>query len=213
MKRFCVLALLAACGDDSNALPDAPPDPCAPQMQLTGEYVDWDSTASNFHGIFGAKFTLTTDAATSTMTAPNGRFIMCIPAADGLVSVEPMAGSNYVAGTIIANKMVIQTGAMLSYRSFTTTRAADFNFDATKGQLFVHVAGGTRTVTTKPAAAVNKHFDGAVWVDGNTGDNIYLGNIDAPTATLTIAGGSSIGGTGDIALTPGAFTYVTIVAR
>ena len=96
MKRLALCALvLAACSDDAPAIPDAPPDQCAPEMLVTGEYVDWDSTEANFKGVMGAKFTLQSDATKTASTAPNGRFIMpCIPAADAKLTVEPMAGSN-----------------------------------------------------------------------------------------------------------------------
>jgi hypothetical protein len=213
MKRLLLGALLlAACGDDGMATVDAPPDPCMPEMQFTGEYVDWDSTEASFKGIFGAHFTLQGDATKTTMTAPNGRFILCVPAADGLADIEPMAGSEYIGGTVKIDKTVIQSGAMLSYRSFTTTRAADFGFDATKAHVFVHVHGGTRTVTTSDAPGVKKQFDGTSWVDGNTGTDIYLGNIAASTTSLSVSGGGATGAS-SIPLTPGEFTYLTIVAK
>lgn len=213
MKRLLLGALLlAACGDDGMATVDAPPDPCMPEMQFTGEYVDWDSTEASFKGIFGAHFTLEGDATKTTMTAPNGRFILCVPAEDGLVDVETMAGSDYVGGTVVVNKMVVQSGAMLSYRSFTTTRAADFGFDAGKAQVYVHVHGGSRTVTTAAAPGVKKAFDGTTWADGNSGTDIYLGNIAGTSTTLNVSGGGATGA-GTIPLAAGEFTYVTIVAK
>jgi hypothetical protein len=214
MKRFLGLAvLLAACGGDDNmATVDARPDPCAPEMQFTGEYVDWDSTETMFKGVFAAHFTLDSDPAKTTMTAPNGRFILCVPAADGFATVEPMAGSGYVGGKVKIDKTVIQSGATLSYRSFTATRAADFGFDASKAHVFVHVHGGSRTVTTSDAPAVKKHFDGSAWVDGNTGSDIYLGNIAGTTTSVQVSGGGATGAS-SIPLTPGAFTYLTIIAK
>ena len=67
MKRLALLtsglaalAACAACGDDggtpADASIDTPPDPCAPEMTMTGEYVDWDSTEAAFHGIVAASF-------------------------------------------------------------------------------------------------------------------------------------------------------------
>lgn len=213
MKRVAWLVLLAACGDDGGmATVDAPPDPCMPEMQFTGEYVDWDSTLTSFKGIFGAKFTLASDATKTTMTAPNGRFILCVPAADGLATVEPMAGSNYIAGTVKIDKTVIQSGAMLSYRSFTTTRAADFGFDATKASVFVHVHNGSRTVTTTDAPTVKQHFDGTAWSDGNTGSDIYLGGISGTMTSLSVSGGGATGAS-SIPITPGQITYLTIIAK
>jgi len=210
--RFCVcLIALSACGDDGNTTVDAPPDPCAPEMQVTGEYIDWDSTPSNFHGVFGAQFTLRGDATKTASTAPNGRFILCVPAADGIIDITPMSGSNYVAGSLVVNKAVVQSGAMLSLRSFTTTRAADFGFSMTQAQVFVHVDGGTRTASTAATAGVQKHFENGTWLDGNTGTDIYLGNIDGQTTSLDVPNTSK--GAGSIPLTAGAFTYVTVVAK
>jgi len=183
-----------------------------PEMQVTGEYVDWDSSPATFMGIFGAQFTLRSDPSKTTTTAPNGRFILCVPVADGIIDITPMTGSDYVAGSLVVNKAVVQSGAMLSLRSFKTTRAADFGFSATKAHVFVHVDGGSRTATTASPAAVQKHFDGAMWADGNTGSDIYLGNIDAQgTTALTVP--DTAKGAGSIPLTTGAFTYVTVTTK
>ncbi len=214
MKRLSfALVLLAACGDDGGmATVDAPPDPCMPEMQFTGEFIDWDSTESAFKGIFAAHFTLEGDATKTTMTAPNGRFILCVPAADGLATVDTASTSGYVGGTVKIDKTVIQSGATLSYRSFTTTRAADFGFDAGLAHVFVHVHGGSRTVTTAAAPGVKKHFDGTSWVDGNTGTDIYLGNISGTTTALNVSGGGATGAS-SIPLAPGQFTWITIIAK
>ena len=208
MKRLalCVLAL-SACSDDAPLTPDAPPDPCAPQMQVTGEYVDWDSP----QGVVGAKFTLRSDTTKSASTAPNGRFIMpCIAPADGVIDVVPMAGSGYVPGIVIVNKAVIQTGAMLSYRSFTMTRGADFGFDATKGGVFVNIQGTPRAVSATGSGTAYA-FDGSTWTPSNTGKNVYFAGVSPGTSMVTMSGTAV--GTGSVEVTAGAITYLTIVAR
>jgi hypothetical protein len=181
-------------------------------MQFTGEYVDWDSSLAAFKGIFGATFTLVADPLRSTMTAPNGRFLMCIPADNGLVSVEPMAGQTYVPGQVVVSMMVVQSAAIQSYRSFTAARAADFGFDPSLAQVYVHVSGGLRTVMLDSPAGVKKIFDGTAWVDGTIGTDFYFGNVPGTMTTTNVSGGSSFGG-GTIPLTPGQFTYLTIVAN
>lgn len=220
-SRFVPLAFalsVIACGDDGGGAADAaidgPPDPCAPAMTFTGEYITWDSSATSFMGIFGATFTHRDDPGATDMTAPNGRFEMCIPAADGFVDVTPMAGSELVAGTVVVDRDVLSLLPIQSYRSFTTMRAADFGFDAGLAHVFVHVAGDPRSVTTASAPAVQKVFDGTMWSDGTTGTDIYLGNIDVGggTTTLVVTGGNAVGG-GSIPLTAGSFTYVTLIAR
>jgi len=215
MKYFALLLVLAsaaACGDDggtpADASVDTPPDPCAPEMTMTGEYVDWDSTESAFHGIFGASFVHRGDPSKMATTAPNGRFLMCIPAEDGFVDVTPMASSDYtIAGTVIVDKAVIQSGAMQSYRNFTTTRAADFGFSASMAHVYVHVATTAKAVTLGATAGVTKHFENGTWVDGNTGTDVYLGNVDPQAMTTLTVGGTSAG---MIPLAAGKFTYVTV---
>ena len=209
---FLFLAACSACGDDGMTTIDAPPDPCMPEMQVTGEYIDWDSTAAQFEGIFGAQFALRGDPSKTTTTAPNGRFIMCVPAADGIIDITPMSGSNYVGGSLVVNKAVIQSGAMLSLRAFTTTRAADFGFSTTQAHVHVHVDGGSRTASTAATASVQKHFENGTWVDGNTGTDIYLGNVD-PQAMTSLSVPNTSKGAGSIPLTQGQFTYVTVLAK
>lgn len=213
MKRVGLLVFLAACGDDGGmATVDAPPDPCMPDMQFTGEYVDWDSTLTSFKGIFGAKFTVDSDPTKTTMTAPNGRFILCVHPADDTATIEPMASPDYIGGKVKIDKTVIQSGATLSYRSFTSTRAAEFSFDSSKASVYVHVHNGMRTVTTSDAPAVEKHFDGTSWSDGNTGTDIYLGGISGTTTSVQVSGGSATGA-GSIPIEPGKITYLTIIAK
>jgi hypothetical protein len=214
LAALVVLAACAACGDDggNDAGVDGPPDPCAPMMTFTGEYIAWDSGTS-FMGIPQATFALRSDPATKSTTAPNGRFEMCIPPADGFVDITPMAASDIVPGTVVVQKDVLKLLPIQSYRSFTEARAAEYGFSASDAHVFVHVAGGSRTVATAAAAGVKKTFDGTTWADGNTGSDIYLGNIPVQaTTTLTISGGSVLGG-GSIPLTAGAFTYVTVIAN
>lgn len=215
MKRFALCALaFAACSDDAQVFPDAPPDPCAPQMLVTGEYVDWDSTEASFRGVMGAKFTLQSDATKTASSAPNGRFIMpCIAPQDALINVEPMAGSDYVPGVVVVNKALIQTGAMLSYRSFTTTRGADFGFDAAKAGVFVHVEGTPRAVTVAGAGSPFA-FDGSSWAMGNTGQNVYFpGVVPGITGMATVSMSGTSVGTGSVPVSAGTITYLTILAR
>jgi hypothetical protein len=215
MKRLalCVLAV-AACSDDAPVTPDAPPDPCAPEMQVTGEYVDWDSTDGNFKGIPGAKFDLQSDSTKSASTAPNGRFIMpCLARADATINVAPLPTSGYAPGIVVVKKSVIETGAMLSYRSFTMTRGADFGYDQAKAGVFVHVEGTPRAVSVAGAGSPYA-FDGSTWAAGNTGKNVYFpGVVPGITGMATVAMSGTAIGTGNVPVSAGSLTYVTIVAR
>jgi hypothetical protein len=183
-------------------------------VTVTGEYVDWDSTEASFKGVMGAKFTLQGDATKSATTAPNGRFIMpCLPAADAKITVEPMAGSNYVPGVVVVNKAVVQSGAMLSFRSFTTTRGADFGFDAAKAGVFVHIDGTPRAIMVAGAGAPYA-FNGSTWAPGNTGENVYFPGVTpgiTGKAEVLISGNAL--GAGSVDVVAGTITYVTIVPR
>ena len=181
-------------------------------MQFTGEFVDWDSTASAFVGVPGAKLTLQSDATKTTMSAPNGRFIMCIPIADGLVTVEPMTGSDYLPGTIVVKKDIVAFDYMLSYRGLKMARSTAFGFDAGKGHVFVNVQNGMRGVSSSPAATATHVFDGTTWATGTSGSNLFLASITGTSASLSASGGSVIGA-GSVPLTAGAITYVTLVAK
>src|SRR5688572_24235112 len=146
------------------------------------------------------------------MTAPNGRFIMCIPIADGLVTVEPMTGSDYLPGTIVVKKDIVAFDYMLSYRGLKMARSAAFAFDAAKGHLFVNVQNGMRGVSSSPAAGATHVFDGATWATGTSGSNLFLANVTGTSASVSASGGSVIGA-GSVPLTAGAITYVTLVAK
>jgi hypothetical protein len=210
-----VVAACSACGNDGNAdaAIDGPPDPCAPKMSFTGELITWDSSSTMFMGIPGATFRHRTDTAVSDSTAPNGRFDeMCIPPEDGFVDVTPANGSDYIGGAVVIEKDVYSLLPPLTFRSFTQARGADFGFDAQLAHVYVRVVGGARSVASSASAGVQQHYDGSTWTSGNTGTEIYLGNIALGTTTLTVTGGSAIGA-GPIPLTAGQLTFVTLIAR
>jgi hypothetical protein len=182
-------------------------------MTFTGEFIDWDSGTSGFLGIYAATFTVRGDATLTDSTAPNGRWEMCIPKSDGLADVVPTAASTYVGGVVVIDKAVHASLPMESYRSFKTARAAEMGYDAALAQVWVHVHGGTRTVTTSAAPAISKVFDNLQWVDGTTGSDFYLGNIPVSDTTKLVVTGGKYTGPTTIPLTAGQFTYVTIVAN
>src|SRR5262245_22860916 len=115
VRRVLVgLALVVGCSDDPaparDAGPDAPPDTSdvcgAAGVFFTGEYVDWDSTTTEFLGIFKATFTVRGDAARTDETSPNGRWEMCI-ANDPVTLVDVATLGGYVGGTIVVVKDVL----------------------------------------------------------------------------------------------------------
>jgi len=221
LTRTLLLVTLAGCpGDDDGGGGGGsgvnPADPCLPKMSLNGELVDWDSGASGFMGVPGATVVIETDTAGASVTAPNGRFELCIDPEADWAEVFPASASPYVGGRIVVSPNVLRELPTLSFRTFTTTRAADFGFDTAKAHVFVHVLGAARTVQMSSAftAEVMQTFDGTAWAAGNTGTDIYLGNIPASmgSGSIVVSGGEWQGPT-TIPIEAGRFTFVTLEAQ
>jgi len=213
MKVVQWFVAFAACGDSGGdgGIDATSADPCAPKLSFTGEYLDWDSTSA---GINGATFVWPTAPITMDVTAPNGHFEMCIPAEDGFVQVFPMSGSEYVEGIVAVDRDSLSLLPVQSYRSFTLARAAELGFDADRAHVFVHVVGDARTVRTAAPAGLMQTFANGVWSPGNTGTDVYLGNITilGLDTVLDISGGNYLGPT-HIPLSAGVLTYATVLAR
>lgn len=226
----CVTWLLGACGDDGAGPVDAPVPAvdidngsCGDQIRFTGEYVDWDSDAS-FCGVNGALIEVVGGSMDST--APNGRFDLCISDAPTtrLEVTQPTAmsqctalPSSYTVPTIlVANKVVIQSGAFFSARAFTTARQATFfqmlgaAFDSNKAQVHVHVEGAPRAVQITAAHGTTQAITATTWAAGDTGKEVVFPNVDVGggTTMLTVTGGAL--GTGSIPLVAGTITNVTV---
>lgn len=237
---FPVVAMLVfagACGDDGGG-DDAPADAfvidgfdnasCGDQVRLTGELVDWDTDAS-FCGIFEATLDVQPDGATDS-TAPNGRYDLCTPdqVATQLVVTLPAAASEcsvpmsgYSTPTLVyARKDVILSGGFYSARTITDARKPSFYtdlvgapFDATKGQVFVHVHGAARPVSIEASHGTALAIAATAWAPGTTGHDVLFPNVDvgAGATMLTVEGGAI--GTGTIPVVAGTITNVTVNAR
>jgi hypothetical protein len=220
MLRFASLAvLLVACSDDAQPGPD---------IQYTGELVDWDSTDNVFCGVFAATFQVRGDTARMDSTNPNGRFDFMIAGYQTtLVDITPPSaasqcvttGSYMYPGIAVADKDVIATGQLQSLRMITAGRIAPFftsfglAFDATKAHVFVHVAGTPKAVSISAAHDTTLAFDGTAWAAGSMGANVYFPNVATSSAStaVSVEGGGT--GTGDVPLTAGTFTYLTVVTN
>jgi len=133
---------VAACGDDGSggaidsslpvidsAVPDANTAdgridaslPCSGQVQLTGEYVDWDSTDTSFLGVADATAVEVGNAGNTATTAPNGRVLLCLPAStDSDVSFTQ---ASYLPMVFSADADVVPLGPGFSTRGLTPARA------------------------------------------------------------------------------------------
>ena len=211
---------LAACGgsDDTpaDAAVDADPNmPCGSDgVFFTGELLDFDSTGASFKGIPDATFTVRDDAARTAMTAPNGRFELCLNT-DTFVTVDvtPTMESGYVAGTAIVSKEVASNGSY-SIRSFTqTTGATMFNYQTDLAHVFVHIVGASRTVSVSAPVERGYAFDGTRWRAGDRGSDVYFANVDpAGGATKVTVQGQVAGLPPTIPLEAGKLTFVVVAA-
>lgn len=242
--RRAVLSLLfvaSACGDDGDTPRDAPGDTvvpvdidngsCGTEVRFTGEYIDWDSHLS-FCGINAA--VVEVDGGAMDSTAPNGRFDLCIPdMATVRLDVSQPAGNSqctvppsaYTIPTLLlANRDVIQSGAMFSGRAFTTARQASFYtdvvgmaFDPTKAQVFVHIAGAPRSVALAaphgPVQAITVGTASTDWAAGSMGNDVFFPNVEVGGGTTTLSATGGAVGTGTIPLVAGAITNVTLFAQ
>ncbi|MBS1124051.1 MAG: hypothetical protein H6Q90_6279 [Deltaproteobacteria bacterium] len=200
---------------------------CGDQLRFTGEYVDWDHDATAC-GIEDALFQVAGDGAMD-ITAPNGRFDLCIPSATTTtVEISPaitasqctVPGSTYPLPAIaVVNKAVILAGALWSGRNFTIDRqqslfqAAGLTFDPAKAQVFVHLEGPQRPIAITAAHGTTQAMTATAWAAGDTGHEVFFPNVDVggQTTMLTVTGGAL--GTGPIPLAAGKITTVTLIAN
>jgi hypothetical protein len=214
MVRFVLVVTcitVAACSDDSGGdidaavdaevdAPDAPPGPCGFDYQMTGEYVDWDSTNANFDGVESATWTVVGDAARTATTAPNGRIIMCLSRQQTVAiaitqTVSPPNGP-YVEARFMADPAVLSVaGGIFSARGLKSAMATTeymaimngMSFDTAAAHVLVYKRGTPTTVTLGAQASfVSDGVDDTTWVSGNSGTFILFPNVPATgTATLT----------------------------
>jgi hypothetical protein len=230
-----VVVLVAACSDPA-AKPDAAIDaradaaidaadagPCGVDSYFTGEYVDWDSTDTSFHGIFDAQWQVHGDPTRTKNTNPNGRFELCVAAAAGPVRVDvtPKSTDTYLPGIAIARADAIAAGVLWTTRSFRLARGTAFLqgfgvvYDPTKAQVLVHVDGTPRAVSLTASHATTLAYARATttWAAGDAGYYVYFPNVDptAGTTTIAVAGGAI--GAGDVPLLAGTFSYAAVIAN
>jgi hypothetical protein len=229
LSSILVAACSACSGPASNpdaAPPDAtPPDAgdagqCPGALFLTGAYVDWDSTAADFHGVAFATWQL--DASHTDQTAPNGRVLLCIPATGrSLIQVTSMSGDAHLNGHFIADAAVFADGRIFSARGITAARAESFlsvdhsvgDYDPGKADLFVQQTGTpvALTLTGATAAATLTSPDGITWTPGTAPDVFTLFANVSVTGTPHLAGPAT--GAGDVPMVNGELTMTTVIGQ
>jgi hypothetical protein len=221
MRRIALTALVVggcSCNNDTHPVDAAP-------VVFMGEYVDFLSTENVFCGILDAKWTLHDRADLTDMTNPNGRVSFTLPPMERWqFDITPSArasectmppGQMYnVPGIAIVDAQVVAAGGEYSSRAYSTTVAQTFGFMPGLAQVLIHVDGTPRAVQiAAPHAATQAFTEAGGWAAGDTGENVFFPNVDPSSGTtmVTVTGGAV--GTGEIPLSGGTFTYLTVIAN
>ena len=184
-----------------DAVPNSDGGMCGSKLFFTGETVDWDSTLDSFLGVFDASWTDANATTITAHTAPNGRFLLCLPnmASTTIDVTPPTATDQYMSAIVIANiNSQSQTLVDASLRLFKASRAISFfadnglTFDPTKGQVLVYEAGDPISLsidaTHEQALAANDtaHAGTFVWSAGTMGTYVLFPNVDLSTGMTTM---------------------------
>ncbi|HVK77784.1 MAG TPA: hypothetical protein VM734_30975 [Kofleriaceae bacterium] len=224
MKMLALVAAslgLVACSDDTPGGVDAPVDAAvdAPftDYQLTGEYVDWDSTTSDFLGIVGATWTVVDDPGRTATTAPNGRVILTAPPRVATITVTR---TGYLDARFVADPAVFAApGTGFSARGITPERAESFYqslglpaFDPEAAHVLVETVGADVPLTLSGAtvAFVSDGVDDTTWVAGDTGFFVLFPNVPVGSGTGTLGSTEAFTGPTSLPLEAGRLTITTI---
>ena len=219
--------MIIGCGNSAGTPPPidtavvADAGPCGADTFFTGEYIDWDSTAATFCGIYKATWQVHGDPTRQSVTPPNGRFQLCVPpgAVTSVDIIPPTVASGCVTGSYAApgiavvDPVAIARGAVFSARAYTTTRrttfftAAGLVYDATKAQIVVHLATAA-TVSSTAAHDAAQAWSGTAWSTSANGLDVFLPNMTIPaggTTSVSVAGGRTV----TVPVAADTITYVT----
>lgn len=209
--------------------PDASDGPCGFYFyQLTAAFLDWDATTDAPCAITGSRWYVHLDGRYETTDAA-GRLAICLASNNPELDIHPpptastctTPSSSYsIPGLVIATRSVADAGGALVARSLDDARIGPFyasfgsTFDATRGQLFVHVIGAPRAVAIAAPHAAAQAWGGTAWASGDTGGDVFFPNIDlgaTATTDVTVTGGAL--GTGSVPLVAGTITYMAVVVH
>ena len=227
MHRTLCAFVIIGCGGSSGTPPPADTavvadaGPCGADTFFTGEYIDWDSTTAKFCGIYKATWQVHGDPTRQSITPPNGRVQLCIPAgAVTSIDITPptvaagcVTGSYAAPGIAVADPVAIARGAVFSARAYTTARrdafftAAGLVYDATKAQIVVHLATAA-TVSSTAAHDAAQAWSGTAWSASANGLDVFLPNVTIPaggTTSVSVAGGRTV----TVPVAADTITYVT----
>jgi len=230
------LVVLAGCGGDSPAVPDATVDGassdatvdagrCGADLFLTGEFLDFDWTPANAVGVAGAVWTVTGDPSRTSTTAPNGRVELCVPRGgrvridvDSPAAPQPPQTEPYLDGIYVADPSIFTGDRIFSVRGATVPQLqalfdgkGDPTIDPDAAHLLVEVQGGSADDVMLTGATSEPR---RLYIpDGATSQYMLFVNIDSgaagTTGTVTLTGAM---GAGEVPLRGRTWTMTTIVA-
>jgi hypothetical protein len=238
-RALSVLTLLAAalgaCSDDEfvPAVPidatvidaaidapiDAPPGPCGAGLQITGEYIDWDSTLAAFDGVENSTWTVVEPAGGATaMTAPNGRILLCITRA--ATSQIDVTQADYLPARFVADPAVLTpAGSLFSIRGVKTAMTAaqwlEFGqtYDPTRAQVLIYKIGTPAPLTLTPAVATVFTSDGdddITWTAGASGVLTLFANVPVGGGSVTLGSAMAFTGPTTLPVAAGRLTIAVI---
>lgn len=203
------VTVLFACSDDTggdiDAAVDAPVDvaidasgPCGNDYQMTGEYIDWDSTNASFMGVPNATWTVVGDTPRTAMTAPNGRILLCLRTNSESVIDITQTAAPYISARLVADPAVLSVpGGVFSARGLRMANAtasydaimSGMTYDMQRAHVLV-VKRGTPTAITigSQASFVSDGPDDVTWTAGATGAFVFFPNVPVGTGTVTLGG-------------------------
>jgi hypothetical protein len=192
---FSCFFLPAGCGSDDSpaidaslvdaapdpgidaAVPDAGPGLCEGQVLFTGSYVDWDGNSTAPTNTLDTLVSQDDDPSNSvSITAPNGRVIMCLPA--DRTSTVTFTHPDYLPLRYVFEPAAAATA--FDIRGLTPVRADELfiSLGVTRDPVLAQVIVAVRMATDNPEAVG----------DAVIGARVALGNLSAGVFTADVSG-------------------------
>jgi hypothetical protein len=237
-RASALIALVAGCGSHAPLAIDAGPADAGPapsidadlrDYDVAGVYLDWDSTPAAPCPIAGATWTVYFGGGRTGITDATGAFTVQLASYLARIDVaQPQSPSACTAPpstyslpeSAILPRVLHESGGHPVVRGLTAARAATFYaaigapFQATRGQLLVHLDGPARQVALSAPHDAVQAFDGQAWAAGDTGSDVFFPNVDVASGvwpTVTVSGTAI--GTGSLELPPGTITAITVITK
>lgn len=212
----------AGCSDGSgggtdagtrDARPDARQGSCADgEVEVQGDWTDWDSTDTSFKGIFDATITEVGNESNSITTAPNGRAVICLTA--GQDHQLSFSHPDYLPMTF--NIAAENLEFVYSVHGLTEQRADDLfaqelslTRDTSAAQVLLEIPAAADASLDTAAAGPFRTLEDAYLIFANLG-------VAGPATTalsVTPPSGQSCRSVGTLDLAPGVISFTDVVCQ